>query len=74
MDGKSELALQTSSLLTDMKAVYEKGAVDELRERFRQNRPPEICSSCRHYGPTYEGETLRLRARQLVADVVATFR
>lgn len=72
LDGKSDLALSPSALLTDMGTVYRSGAVHELRQRFREGRPPTICASCRHYNPTYEGEAWSTRLRQLMGDARAS--
>jgi len=72
LDGKSELALSPADLISDMRGVYETGAVAILRQRFRDDNAPEICLSCRHYNATYEGEALATRLRQLLADVRAS--
>jgi len=72
LDGKSELALSPDDLISDMRGVYETGAVTGLRQRFRDGRAPEICVSCRHYNAAYEGEALATRLRQLIADARAS--
>jgi MoaA/NifB/PqqE/SkfB family radical SAM enzyme len=72
LDGKSELALSPSDLIADMRHVYEVGAVATLRQRFRDGRPPDVCVSCRHYNPAYEGEAIRTRIQQVLADARAS--
>jgi MoaA/NifB/PqqE/SkfB family radical SAM enzyme len=72
LDGKSELALSPDDLISDMRGVYETGALTLLRQRFRDGRAPEICVSCRHYNAAYEGEALGTRLRQLLADAKAS--
>ena len=67
LDGKSELALDGTSLLEDMRQVYSTGAVADMRDRFRRGDPPDICKSCRHYNPQFDGETFGLRLSQLLA-------
>jgi organic radical activating enzyme len=74
LDGKSDLALASADLLTDMRDVYETGAMTALRQRFRDGMAPAICLSCRHYNPAYEGEAMETRIRQLVADARAGVR
>ena len=74
LDGKSDLALDSQELLSDMRGVYSSGAVEEIRERFRHGDAPEICKSCRHYNPTFEGEAIGLRLRQLAADAGVSLR
>jgi len=69
LDGKSELALDPMQLEADLHAVYETGAMVGLRERFRAGTAPEICQSCRHYNPAYEGEAIPARLTQLVGDL-----
>jgi Radical SAM superfamily len=68
VDGKSDLALDSQQLLTDMRGVYSSGAVEGIRQRFRRGDAPAICKSCRHYNPQFEGEATGLRLRQLAAD------
>jgi MoaA/NifB/PqqE/SkfB family radical SAM enzyme len=72
LDGKSELALSSADLISDMRDVYEAGAVNVLRQRFRDGRAPEICVSCRHYNAAYDGEAIATRIRQLFADARAS--
>jgi hypothetical protein len=68
LDGKSDLALDSRLLIDDMRATYETGAVEAMRARFRRGDAPDICQSCRHYTPTWEGSPTRLRLKQVSAD------
>jgi len=72
LDGISELALGSRELIEDMRQVYATGAVADLRERFRQGDPPDICKSCRHYNPAFAGEPLGPRLSQLLADIIVS--
>lgn len=74
LDGKSELRLDSKELLCDMGKVYRTGAVEELRERFRNSDAPAICMSCRHYNPQFEGESRRNRFRQAIGDFAVLLR
>ena len=69
LDGTSQLALSSDDLLKDMRAEYEQGAVARIRQRFRDSDVPDVCQSCRHYNPLFQGESVTLRLRQLVADL-----
>ena len=69
LDGTSQLALSSDDLLDDMRGTYEHGAVARIRQRFRDDDAPDVCQSCRHYNPLFEGEAISLRLRQLAADV-----
>ena len=71
LDGKSELRLDSKELLSDMRKVYTTGAVETLRERFRNSDAPVICKSCRHYNPQFEGESRRNRIQQAIGDFTA---
>jgi hypothetical protein len=74
LDGKSDLALDSHALVRDMRGIYSNGAVEQIRRRFRQGDVPGICASCRHYTPTFEGEPVSLRLRQIAADAGEMFR
>jgi hypothetical protein len=69
LDGRSDLALDAKLLLDDMHDVYANGAVEGLRQRFRDGDAPAICRSCRHYNAHFAGERLAVRLRQLGADL-----
>ena len=74
LDGKSDLRLDLGELLADARSVYQDGAVDALRCRFRQGRPPDICVACRHYNPAFAGESMSSRFRQLRGDMFLAIR
>jgi hypothetical protein len=74
LDGTSELALSSDELLDDMRTAYEHGPMARIRQRFRDGDTPDVCQSCRHYNPLFDGEAVALRARQLAADAWGAIR
>jgi hypothetical protein len=68
VDHDSELTLDATALARDLRGAYAGESLENLRNRFRNGNLPEICATCQHYGPQFEGEPMHLRIAQLIGD------